>query len=315
MKNEVHPEKVEVTFVLHNGRTKAAEVSGMNSIDAGSVYVTKSDGIERETKSEFKIYSYIQTDERIWYELTDDEKNEAEIFENGILAHYDTEDKVWKADKEYYWPTNGECLSFFCYTPADIKNVEHTAAKQLVFKNYSTLTDQEGILLSAAYRNPHKDVEAMGPVQLEFINALAGIQFLISYQGDLRPSNAVDQITDLYITGVATGGTLYFGPKEGDTKMAQFDWEADPIDEDGIFYRWEGSKDFTVQISPTEGSCVYDGDGFYYVLPQELPETAMVHFKINGRDYYDDASLKTERITKWEPGSTYTYFLVISSFD
>ena len=230
--------------------------------------------------------------------------------------------RKWEMSMDYrfraYWPYTAEI------------NPSSDAARLAV--EYKSTTEQYDLLVAHTTRNPR--TEGIGAVKMQFHHALAALRFEFKYKDEPQTKGLTDHVTEFYIKGIYTVGTLmygYFGldavggltkadvPMTGDDPYEKIEWyrNSNTFDSTSELFSWSGERRFHAAANATdrnETASVFDGDGLVFIVPQTLSEggrKTYANFKLRGAgDALHTVALPTEELL---PGKIYTFTLVISS--
>lgn len=244
--------------------------------------------------------------------------------------------RKWEMSMDYrfraYWPYSAEI------------NPSSDASRLAV--EYKSTTQQYDLLVAHTTRSPR--TEGIGTVKMQFHHALSALRFEFKYKDEDETKGLTDYVTEFYLKGIYTVGTLmygYFGsdtmvgltnasvPSEDNmvTPLADEDTLADEdpyekiewyknfntFDSTSELFYWSGERRFHAAADATdtnETASVFDGDALVLIVPQTLSEGSRktyANFKLRGAgDALHTVALPTEELL---PGKIYTYTLVISS--
>ena len=176
-------------------------------------------------------------------------------------------------DRSYLWPGAGLSLSFFTYAPKSIDglsasiDLDKSAYPMLHYSCPLTVSSQHDLLVAS---RPDVDGDYGNAVGLTFNHALAVVQIL---EGDIEAAG--------YIKSVA----LRKIHSSGDDSYESNTWTLnDSVNSYTI--TWDG---YGKQVSQTSGTDVTTTDNTFIVLPQTLPDAAML------RVIFYDPSTKKQR--------------------
>lgn len=230
--------------------------------------------------------------------------------------------RKWEMSMDYrfraYWPYTAEI------------NPSSDATRLAV--EYKSTTQQYDLLVAHTTRNPR--TEGIGTVKMQFHHALSALRFEFKYKDEPQTKGLTDYVTEFYIKGIYTVGTLmygYFGVdsidgmskaaslQAGDDPYEKIDWykNANTFDSSSELFSWSGARRFHAAGNATDSSetaSVFDGDGLVFIVPQTISEGSRktyANFKLKGAgDALHTVALPTEELL---PGKIYTFTLVISS--
>ena len=128
-KNEVIPvnsgENQEITFNVAPKTKANPDEHGHNEFGKGN---------------EFASWAYYLGPNKTWKDNSADAKE----YISGATISYNTTEKVWKADKSYYWPKDGGTLTFFAYS-LNKNDLEFTSNSEGHKQSYVTCSSTSGI--------------------------------------------------------------------------------------------------------------------------------------------------------------------------
>lgn len=234
--------------------------------------------------------------------------------------------RKWEMSMDYrfraYWPYTAEI------------NPSSNATRLAV--EYKSTTEQYDLLVAHSTRSPR--TEGIGTVKMQFHHALSALRFEFKYKDEPQTKGLTDYVTEFYIKGIYTVGTLmygYFGldsiedltRADGSVPTVQnetdpyekIDWykNSNTFDSTSELFYWTGERRFHAAGNATdtnETATVFDGDKLVFIVPQTLSEGSRktyANFKLRGAgDALHTVALPTEELL---PGKIYTFTLVISS--
>lgn len=230
--------------------------------------------------------------------------------------------RKWEMAMEYrfraYWPYTAEI------------NPSSDASRLAV--EYKSTAEQYDLLVAHTTRSPR--TEGTGAVKMQFHHALSALRFRFRYKDEPQTKGLTDYVTEFYLTGIYTVGTLmygYFGldaiggpteadvPLTGDDPYEKIEWykSSNTFDSTSELFHWSGERRFHAADKATdqdETASVFDGDGLVFIVPQTLSEGSRktcANFKLKGAgDALHTVALPTEEL---QHGKIYTFTLVISS--
>ena len=236
--------------------------------------------------------------------------------------------RKWEMSMDYrfraYWPYTAEI------------NPSSDATRLAV--EYKSTTEQYDLLVAHTTRSPR--TEGISTVKMQFHHALSALRFEFKYKDEPQTKGLTDYVTEFYIKGLYTVGTLmygYFGlegvdglsKSDGGAPAAlalnaadpyeKIEWykSANTFDSTSELFFWSGERRFHAAADESdrnETASVFDGDGLVLIVPQTLSESSRktyANFKLRGAgDALHTVALPTEELL---PGKIYTFALVISS--
>ena len=200
---------------------------------------------------------------------------------------------LWSSANTYYWPGAGHTLQFLAWAPTNATNLSTPSSPTSTTLGYTVpadVTDQQDILVATT-------AEIVGnynsTLPLSFRHICTAVKFTTGSQ--MQPGT----IKSVALKGVLNSGTY---------DMANDSWALDAATGD-----FSQSLDKSMSGSETSGSEITTEEGTFMMLPQTLPENAMIEV------VFDDGTTGTERTftapvagTKWPQGKTVTYKLSIT---
>ncbi len=201
---------------------------------------------------------------------------------------------AWTPEKEYFWPATAEHLRFYAYAPYDGAGIVLSPSTQAGAPtiSYSVPADvaEQADLLTA--RTGDLPGNGGGVVPLSFSHALTAVKF--SCGADM----SVGTVRSISLKGVYSRGT--------------YDLDTE---------RWSGLSepaDFVQQLGQsttgTPGSAITGGGKTFMLLPQTLPQGALIELVFN--DGAKDHTLTADiGGTTWRRGTTVTYNLSTTSIN
>ena len=200
---------------------------------------------------------------------------------------------IWSSANTYYWPGTGHTFLFYAWAPTNATNLSTPSSPTSTTLGYTVpadVTDQQDILVATT-------AEIVGnynsTLPLSFRHICTAVKFTTGSQ--MQPGT----IKSVALKGVLNSGTY---------DMANDSWALDAATGD-----FSQSLDKSMSGSETSGSEITTEEGTFMMLPQTLPENAMIEVVFN------DGTTGTERTftasvagTEWPQGKTVTYRLSIS---
>ena len=171
------------------------------------------------------------------YESTDGHEPNGTM--ESLPVTYDTEDGLWKFPKSYYWPENGDPLTFCSIAPlvpaGTLSGVKWNRGTKLEFSyslpspagpsddgKYHDAEAQEDLMFALnGGQTINSDVrDGESYANINFSHALTAVQFI---RGDLTDC----KITTVSLIGFYGSGSAVAEPKESGSKSLKYTWTAD----------------------------------------------------------------------------------------
>lgn len=201
---------------------------------------------------------------------------------------------AWAPEGGYFWPAMAEHLRFYAYAPYDGEGIVLSASTQagaptITYTVPSDVADQKDLLTA---RSGDLQGSGGGVVTLSFSHALTAVKF--SCGADMN----VGTVRSISLKGIYSRGT--------------YDLETES---------WSGhsaAADFGQQLEQstagTPGSTITSGGTTFMMLPQTLPQGAVIEMVFN--DGSKDHTLTADiGGTIWRRGTTVTYNLSTTSIN
>lgn len=200
---------------------------------------------------------------------------------------------LWSSANTYYWPGTGHTFQFYAWAPVDAANLTTPSSPTSTTLDYTVpadVTAQKDILVATTAETAG-DYNSTLP--LSFRHICTAVKFTTGSQ--MQPGT----IKSVALKGVRNSGTY---------DMATGSWTLSAATGD-----FSQSLEKIMSGSETSGSEITTEEGTFMMLPQTLPENAMIEV------VFSDDITGTERTftapvagTEWPQGKTVTYRLSIS---
>ena len=248
------------------------------------------------TFTEFGIFAYETTgtfdEENVPFSFYYDDQ-----FNNKAVTR--EENNKWVLDRIYYWPQSGY-ISFFAYAPYTTDetngltlNITSGEIPTITYKVPAQVAVQPDLMVAIPQKNIFRET-----VNIRFAHALAAVGVNVS-----GPDVKIDSI---WISGISVEGTLAIN-YNGDSP--QWSDLGNAVNEDFLI----GLKN-NVYATEDGDSTVMASDGYLMMIPQTLGDDAKMMIKFQNMDI-KTISLKTSKITEWQAGQKYIYYLNEGSYD
>lgn len=233
---------------------------------------------------------------------------------NGVKVSFNNDLNGWKdATKDWYWPEDGDYLTFGAYSPAEITGTvtKTNAGLKLTGFEVPATTATQYDLMYSDYKTDCNNgsittVDEYNGVPLTFNHALSSIKFKIK-------KNAA-------ITGTATLKSIKIS---GVNYKGDLSWNADgteawTVTNDPITTPYTVFAGATAQTFTSTEELAQDCD--VLLLPQELTDDAKVEiiYTLDGTEYTKTFKLNTlanttETVDEWKMGTRYTYIISLDA--
>ena len=244
----------------------------------------------------------------------------ASNFMNGVdVSKVNTQ---WEPAQDYYWPKNGDMITFAAYSPADLnattdcESVAYAATGLNVvgYKLNADLAQQKDLMFAPRVMNKTKDNSSTG-VAIKFNHALSLINFTVKSANsgititDIIVNNAKDKGT--FNEGITDGATYKIGDPDATVKPAWSD-QAFQTGSSSIFNVFKGRQSVT-----NNDPAAAVGDNLL-MIPQDVTGSTITikwEYTNGGSNVVLDEVTKNFRdldISAWEIGKKYTYNITIN---
>lgn len=200
---------------------------------------------------------------------------------------------IWSSERTYYWPGSGHTFQFYAWAPVDATDLSTPQSPTVTTLGYivpEDVSNQKDILVATTAETAG-DYNATLP--LSFRHICTAVKFTTGSQ--MQPGT----IKSVALKGVRNSGTY---------DMANDSWALDAVTAD-----FSQALGRSMDGSETAGSEVTTEKGTFMMLPQTLPDGAMIEV------VFTDAVTGSERTftasvagTEWPQGKTVIYRLSIS---
>ena len=233
----------------------------------------------------FKVYGYVYDATGSWTDSAI--KGASEAYIDGLPTLKN--ENVWTLTPDKYWPSAQYKIKFFAYAPVNHSNITLSTTNhcpEITYTVPKSSEDQIDLLvadLDELTCNTHHN-----PVNLTFSHALTAVK--IKAKNDINAT-----ITNIKIEGVLGNGTYSLDENAWDLSESQitnYDEEVNVTLPGGA-----GSSD------------VINGNQTFMLIPQSLPENAVLKATIDGLEY--TASLAGK---EWPMGHTVTYVISLTNY-
>ena len=225
----------------------------------------------------------------------------------------------WAPAQDYYWPKNGDMITFAAYSPANLSATtdcesvayEVTGLKVVGYKLNADLAQQKDLMFAPRVMDKTKANSSNG-VDIKFNHALSLINFTV------KSENTGITITDIIVNNAKDKGTFNEGITDGDTyKIGSPDATVNPAwtgqafqNTSSKFNVFNGTKSVTKTAATV-------GDNLL-MIPQDVTgSTITIKWKYTngGSNVVLDEVTKNFSdlgISAWEIGKKYTYNITIN---
>ena len=208
---------------------------------------------------------------------------------------------IWSSAKTYFWPGSGRTLDFYAWAPADAAKYRGLTVPEspssgttLTYTVPLNVADQKDISIATA-----TDIQgdSYTSVPLTFYHIFTAVKFVV---GDQMQPGTIERVA---LTGVYNRGTYDMAAAGNEP------WELDESSKNNF----EQSLDSDMNGNEPAGEEITSNEGTFMMLPQTLPEGAMIkvvfHDQATGTNRTLTASIAG---TEWPMGKTVTYSLSIT---
>ena len=239
-------------------------------------------------------------------------------FMNGVEVSKVQTETYWAPAADYFWPKNGDVISFAAYSPSSLANgtgctnVEYSTAglKVTDYQLDAALNDQKDLMYAPRVLNQTKTGNTTG-VDLTFKHALSLINFTV------KSDNSGITVTDIIVSNAKDKGTFSETITDGSS------YSSTPVWSDQALQGASSSfKVFTGNQAITASLAAQALGGNLLMIPQTIessttPQTLTVKWKYtNGgnTEVLDEITKNFSDLstTTWEIGKKYTYNITIN---
>ena len=239
-------------------------------------------------------------------------------FMNGVEVSKDQTETYWAPAADYFWPKNGDVISFAAYSPSSLVNgagctsvaYGATGLKVTEYLLDATLSKQNDLMYAPRVMNKTKNTAATG-VDIQFKHALSLINFTV------KSDNTGITVTDIIVNNAKDKGTFSETITDGSSYSSTPAWSDQALQ--------GGSSSFKVftgnQAITAKSTALALGDNLL-MIPQKIentstPQTLTVKWKYTngGNIVVPDEITKNFsdlNISEWEIGKKYTYNITIN---
>lgn len=252
------------------------------------------------TTENFVVYAVKHTDaftSTTWDAATD--------FMTGVVVKYNSTANGWGNETtDYYWPEDGDKLTFGAFSPTDVASVASYNNDGLTLSSFTvpaTLGAQYDLMYSdlAVDKTQNETYGGYTGVPINFNHALSSIQFNIAKDSKLKETA---NLTGITVKSVADNGKFCQNLTQATPQAAWSD-----VTGSASYSVFSGSKEIT-----STSTLVHSDD--MLLLPQTLENASVVTiaYTLNGIPYERNVKLNElksglEVINKWEMGVRYVY--------
>ena len=233
-------------------------------------------------------------------------------FMSNVEVTYNTEANGWgNSTTDYYWPEDGNKLTFGAFSPTDVANVASYTDKGLQLSAFTvpaTLATQYDLMYSDLAKNKTANETNGGytGVPINFNHALSSVVFQIAKSSELKETAT---LTEIEVVGLANTGAF----------DQNIDGAAQWIGTSGsaTYDVFTGSQEFTED--PTRA---HNGEADMLLLPQTLTNDAIVYITYtlnNGQTYTRPVTLNeltdasSNVVNTWVMGTRYVYTISLDA--
>lgn len=199
---------------------------------------------------------------------------------------------VWSTEQTYYWPGAEHSFQFYAWAPTDANGLTTPSApqnKSLAYTVPKEATEQKDIVVATTEEIQGDKNTA---VPLTFKHICTAVRFVVGSQ--MQPGS----IKSVALKGVKNAGT--------------YDMAA------GKWVLGETTTDFSQDLNKattgneTDGNAITSAEGTFMMLPQILPDGAIVEVKFVNANNEDRTLTASIGKAEWKMGTTVTYKLSIT---
>lgn len=231
-------------------------------------------------------------------------------FMSNVEVTYKTDKNGWgNSTTDYYWPEDGDKLTFGAFSPTDVASAATYTDKGLQLSSFTvpaTLATQYDLMYSdlAKDKTANETNEGYTGVPINFNHALSSIVFNIVKDSELKETAT---LTKIEVVGLANTGA--FDQNIGGTAK----WTGTSGSE--TYDVFTGSQEFT-----TTAARAHNGGADMLLLPQTLTDAAIVNitYTLNGQSYTRPVTLNTQTdgsnvVSTWAMGTRYVYTISLNA--
>lgn len=235
-------------------------------------------------------------------------------FMSNVVVTYNTVANGWgNSTTDYYWPEDGDKLTFGAFSPIDVANVASYTDKGLQLSAFTvpaTLEAQYDLMYSdlAKDKTANDTYGGYKGVPIHFNHALSSVEFKIAKSSELKETAT---LTKIEVVGLANTGAF-------DQNIGGINAQWTGTSGSATYDVFTGSQEFT--ITPTRAHN-YDGADML-LLPQTLTDDAIVYITYtlnNGQTYTRPVALNeltdasSNVVNTWVMGTRYVYTISLDA--
>lgn len=232
-------------------------------------------------------------------------------FMSKVEVTYNTDKNGWgNSTTDYYWPEDGDKLTFGAFSPTDVASVASYTDKGLQLSAFTvpaTLATQYDLMYSdlALNKTANETNGGYTGVPINFNHALSSIVFNIVKDSELKETAT---LTKIEVVGLANAGA--FDQNIGGTAQ----WTG--TSGSATYDVFTGSQEFT-----TTATRAHNGGADMLLLPQTLTSDAIVNitYTLNGQTYTRPVALNnltdasSNVVGTWVMGTRYVYTISLNA--
>lgn len=232
-------------------------------------------------------------------------------FMSNVEVTYNSAKNGWgNSTTDYYWPEDGDKLTFGAFSPTDVASAASYTDKGLQLSAFTvpaTLATQYDLMYSdlATNKTANETYGGYTGVPINFNHALSSVEFKIAKSSELKETAT---LTKIEVVGLANTGA--FDQNIGGTAQ----WTGTSGSE--TYDVFTGSQEFT-----TAETRAHNGGADMLLLPQTLTNAAIVNitYTLNGQSYTRPVALNELKdassnvVSTWVMGTRYVYTISLNA--
>ncbi|BCS85831.1 hypothetical protein prwr041_17240 [Prevotella herbatica] len=214
-----------------------------------------------------------------------------------------TSGSIWKTGTDYFWPDNGDKLSFFAYTPfgnsdVTVASASSTGTPSITYTANTDVTKQPDLMVAKTLNQTRNTTSIAAGVDMSFYHALTAITFAVGK--DMVPG----VFKSIAIKGAITTATYNLSTNAWDTSNG--------TSTGNISITLNGTTG--IVIDGTADVALTSGTSTMMMIPQTFSPSSTAYIEAVFNNGNGDKTLKAPLAgTTWDSGTSIIYKLSTSS--